>query len=68
MALKENAMREKIAKHASEIKNRVAAKKTQDMLNKSAGEGECIKEQRQDMSTQSKDHEEKASEAIVSKI
>ena len=67
MALKENAMREKIAKHALEIKNRVAAKKTQDMLNKSAGEGECIKEQMH-MSTQSKDHQQKASEAIVSKI
>ena len=68
MALKENAMREKIAKHALEINNRVAAKKTQEILNKSAGEGKCIKEQRQDMSTRSKDHEEKASEAIVSKI
>ena len=68
MALKENAMREKIAKHALEIKNRVAARKTQEILNKSSGEGECIKEQRQDMSTQSKDHEEKASEAIVSTI
>ena len=65
MALKENEMREKIAKHALEIKNKVAAK---EVLNKSAGEGKCIKEQRQDMSTQSKDHEQKASEAIVSSI
>ena len=68
MALKENEMREKIAKHALEIKNKVAAKKTQEILNKSAGEGECIKEQRQDLSTQSKDHEQKVSEAIASKI
>ena len=68
MALKENAMREKIAKHALEIKNKVAAKKTQEVLNKSAVEDESIKEQRQDMSTQSKDHEQKASEAIASTI